>query len=342
MPTQSDLLLARVLRWWSQPSSATRCWRIFTPFFGTMSWAVFLAFLLYPVNLQPSAAAPRQRPRGRRLTVLTPIVILLPLWALSIEFVAQISGLLRTLQQRARELDIKSLSDLQQFPLIARANAWLQAHGGISADQVAAWVISASQDLLQRAAGLSGSFFLGALGSLIGFAIMLFLLFFFLRDGDAMCRARARTDPAGRAAQGPAVSPALGVTRAIVLGYDPHGVDARRAGRHRIRHRRASLAGGVRRAGGAAGRCFPSAARASSGSLRWDGFSTTGAGALRFSCWRGADAVGPRECAAAGVDLGAGAISRRWRYSSAFSAGSRRSAPSASSWGRWCCRWCSR
>ena len=45
--------------------------------------------------------------------------------------------------------------------------------------------------MLQRAAGLGGSFFLGALGSLIGFSIMLFLLFFFLRDGDAHV-ARAR------------------------------------------------------------------------------------------------------------------------------------------------------
>jgi predicted PurR-regulated permease PerM len=193
-------------------------WRIFTPFFGTMSWAMFLAFLLYPVN---RSLRRRLHGNGRAagvLTVLTPIVILLPLSALSIAFVSEISGLMRTVQQRARELDIKSLSDLQQFPLIARANAWLQAHGGISADQVRGWVLSATQDLLQRAAGLSGSFFLGALGSVIGFSIMLFLLFFFLRDGDALCRRARGLIPMDEQRKDRLFRQLSDVARAIVLG----------------------------------------------------------------------------------------------------------------------------
>ena len=76
--------------------------RIFAPFFTAMSWAMFLAFLLYPVNLRL-----RRRLRGSAraaglLTVLTPLVVLLPLSALSVDFVAQVSSLLRLLQQRAR------------------------------------------------------------------------------------------------------------------------------------------------------------------------------------------------------------------------------------------------
>src|SRR5271163_890939 len=152
---------------------------IFVPFLAPMTWAAFLAFLLYPLNLRL-----RRRLHGRAraaalLAVLTPITILLPLSALSIEFVAQISVLLQKLQQTARELDIRTFSDLQHFPLIARLNNWLHAHAGISASQVQSWVISATQEVLQHAAGLGGSFFLGAIGSLLGFAIMLFLLFFF-------------------------------------------------------------------------------------------------------------------------------------------------------------------
>ena len=193
-------------------------WRIFAPFFNALSWAVFLAFLLYPVNLRF-----RRHLRGKEraagvLTVLTPIVILLPLSALSIAFVAEVSGLIRTIQQRARELDIKSFSDLQQFPIIARANTWLQAHTSISADQVRSWVVSATQDLLQRAAGLSGSFFLGALGSVIGFSIMLVLLFFFLRDGDAMCERAQRLIPLDEHRKDRLFRQISGVARAIVLG----------------------------------------------------------------------------------------------------------------------------
>jgi predicted PurR-regulated permease PerM len=193
-------------------------WRIFTPFFNAMSWAMFLAFLLHPVNVRLRR---RLHGKGRAagvLTVLTPIVILLPLSALSIAFVAEVSSLVRTLQERARALDIRSFSDLQQFPIIARANAWLQAHAGISADQLRAWVLSASQELLQRAAGLSGSVFLGALGSVIGFSIMLFLLFFFLRDGDAMCGRARGLIPLDERRKDRLFRQLSDVARAIVLG----------------------------------------------------------------------------------------------------------------------------
>jgi predicted PurR-regulated permease PerM len=193
-------------------------YRIFAPFFNAMSWAAFLAFLLYPLNFRL-----RRRLRGNAraagvLALLTPIVVLLPLSALSVEFVAQVTALVRMLQQRARTLDIRSFSDLQQFPMIARANGWLQAHADISADQVQSWVISASQDILQRAAGLSGSVFLGAIGSVIGFTIMLCLLFFFLRDGDLMA-ARARgLIPLDEERKDRLFRQLSDVTRAIVLG----------------------------------------------------------------------------------------------------------------------------
>jgi predicted PurR-regulated permease PerM len=160
--------------------------RIFAPFLNALSWAAFLAFLLYPLNVRL-----RRRLRGDAraalvLTVLTPLVILLPLSGLSVEFIAQVSGLVRVLQQRARQLDIKSFSDLQQFPLIARANAWLQAHMGI--------------------------------GSLVGFSIMLCLLYFFLRDGDVMS-ARARgLIPLDDARKDGLFRQLSGVARAIVLG----------------------------------------------------------------------------------------------------------------------------
>src|ERR1700730_59510 len=159
---------------------------IFAPFALSMAWAAFLAFLLFPLNVRL-----RRRLRGASLaagllTVLAPITILLPLSALSVDFVAQISALLKNLQRAASQLDIRTFSDLQQFPVIARANVWLQQHAGISAEQMQAWLVSGTREVMQRAASMSGWVFLGALGSLLAFAIMLFLLFFFLRDGDAM------------------------------------------------------------------------------------------------------------------------------------------------------------
>ena len=191
---------------------------IFKPFALPMTWAAFLAFLLFPVNLRW-----RRRFKGKSiaavvLTVLAPIVILLPLSALSVEFVSQISALLKQMQKSATEMDIKSFSDLQQFPWIARINVWLEAHAGVSAEQIQSWLVSGTRQVLQRAASLSGGFFLGALGSLFGFAVMLFLLFFFLRDGDGMLARARRLIPLDDERKERLFRQLSGVTRAIVIG----------------------------------------------------------------------------------------------------------------------------
>ncbi len=191
---------------------------IFAPFIRPMTWAAFLAFLLYPLNLRL-----RRRFHGRGLSagilsMLAPIVILLPLSALSIEFVAQISVLIQKMQKSAAGLDIKSLSDLQQFPWVARINAWLVSHAGISAEQIQSWLVSGTREVLKDAASIGGGFFLGALGSLLGFAIMLFLLFFFLRDGDAMLLRAQRLIPLDDVRKERLFHQLSGVTRAIVIG----------------------------------------------------------------------------------------------------------------------------
>jgi predicted PurR-regulated permease PerM len=191
---------------------------IFAPFALPMAWAAFLAFLLYPLNVRL-----RRRFRGKEmaaglLTALAPLVILLPLSALSIDFVSQISTLLQKLQKSASELDIKSFSDLQQFPWIARINTWLEANTGISAEQIQSWLISGTREVLKRAASVGGGFFLGALGSLLAFAIMLFLLFFFLRDGDLMLARGRRLIPLTEERKERLFRQLGGVTRAIVVG----------------------------------------------------------------------------------------------------------------------------
>src|SRR3984957_6096979 len=191
---------------------------IFAPFIGPMAWAAFLAFLLYPLNLRLRRRLSGSGTAAGVLTLLAPITILLPLSALSIDFVAQISALMQKLQKSAAELDIKSLSDLQQFPWIARANVWLEAHTGISAEQIQAWLVSGTREILTRAASLGGGFFLGALGSLLGFAIMLFLLFFFLRDGDALLLRARRLIPLDEERKGRLFRQLSDVTRAIVVG----------------------------------------------------------------------------------------------------------------------------
>jgi predicted PurR-regulated permease PerM len=193
--------------------------RITLPFADSLAWAAFLAFLLFPLNLRLRRAF-----RGRVglaagvLTILAPIVVLLPLGALSVEFVAQISALLRKLQTEAAGLDIKTFADLQQFPFIARVNAWLESHASISAEQIQGWFVTGTRDILQRAAALSGTFFLGALSSLFGIALTLFLLFFFLNDGDVIISRARKLIPLGEAHKERLFKRLSDITRAIVFG----------------------------------------------------------------------------------------------------------------------------
>jgi predicted PurR-regulated permease PerM len=191
---------------------------IFRPFALPMTWAAFLAFLLFPLNVRLRRRFKVKSLSAGVLTMLAPIVILLPLSALSAEFVSQISALLRQIQQSATTMDIKSFSDLQQFPWIARINTWLQTHADISAEQLQSWLVSGTREVMQRAASWGGSFFLGALGSLLAFAIMLFLLFFFLRDGDLMIARARHLIPLAEDRKERLFSQLGAVTRAIVFG----------------------------------------------------------------------------------------------------------------------------
>ena len=191
---------------------------IVEPFALPMAWAAFLAFLLFPLNVRW-----RRRFKGKSLaaavlTILAPIVILLPLSALSLEFVSQISSMLRRLQKSTADMDIKSFSDLQQFPWIARLNTWLQTHANVSAEQLQSWLVSGTREVMQRAASWGGSLFLGALGSVLAFAIMLFLLFFFLRDGDGMMMRARRLIPLAEDRKERLFTQLSAVTRAIVFG----------------------------------------------------------------------------------------------------------------------------
>jgi predicted PurR-regulated permease PerM len=192
--------------------------RIFAPFTGALTWAMFLAFLLHPLNIRL-----RRKLKGRAwgaglLTALTPLVILAPVSALSVQFVVQGSSLLAQLQTAAKKFDVHSIQDMGQFPLFARANLWLQSQFSVTADQIQGWVLSGTQELLQKAATLGSSFFLGTVSTLVAFVLMLFLLFFFLRDGDVMFRRARALVPFDESRKELLLTHMAELTRAIVFG----------------------------------------------------------------------------------------------------------------------------
>jgi predicted PurR-regulated permease PerM len=65
----------------------------------------------------------------------------------------------------------------------------------VSGGEFQRWLTSSAQTVLKNVASMSGGVVLSALGTLIGFFFMLFLLFFFLRDGREMFEKLQRLIP---------------------------------------------------------------------------------------------------------------------------------------------------
>jgi predicted PurR-regulated permease PerM len=88
----------------------------------------------------------------------------------------------------------------------------------VDPEQIHSWLMSGAQALLQGLVGVSGSFVVGALNAVVGLAIMLFLLFFFLRDGDQMVTSVVRLIPMAPERRAQLVEYVASVTRAVVFG----------------------------------------------------------------------------------------------------------------------------
>ena len=192
---------------------------IFAPFAGAICWAVFLAFLLFPLNkrLRRRLRGPSALAAGL-LTVLVLLGVLLPFSALSVEFVAQIAALSGQLQAAAAKVDVHSVADLQQFPWVASMDAWLAMHFHVSTQTMQSWLVEGTHAILEHAASIGGSVFLGTVNSLFGMALTLVLLFFFLSDGDAMVLRVRGLIPLSQAHTERLLVRLAGIARAIVVG----------------------------------------------------------------------------------------------------------------------------
>ena len=193
--------------------------QMLTPFWGALSWGLCLAFLLNPLQRWLT-----RKLRGREnlaaglLTGLTPIVLLLPLTSLGLLFAQQVSQLVDLL----RGVDFKAsatwLTQLEQYSWIARVLAFVREHSVVSTIDIQGWLVSGAQSLLQSLAAAGGSVVLGAVGTLVGFFLMLFLLFFLLRDGHQMFDTALRLIPIAAERRDSLLKLIGNTTRAVVYG----------------------------------------------------------------------------------------------------------------------------
>jgi predicted PurR-regulated permease PerM len=103
---------------------------------------------------------------------------------IGIEFAQQISGLSEALQDHREWFNFATWLDPVAHPRVAQIGEWISARLNVPTaqlgDQLAAGVAAWATALAKS----SGQFFLGTAGVLLKFFLMLFILFFILRDGS--------------------------------------------------------------------------------------------------------------------------------------------------------------
>ena len=193
--------------------------RILDPLSGMLGWAVVLAFILHPLHERLT-----RRLRGRRalsagvLTALTPFLVLAPLSVLTGAFVGQVTRLIEYLRGHSFLSFPELVERLSGYPLIGGAVGWVRENAVVSAAQLQGWMNDGLQTLLRSAASMGGSVALGAIGTVVGFFMMLFMLFFLLRDGRAMLDGLTRLIPVEHGRRARLLNYLADVTRAVVFG----------------------------------------------------------------------------------------------------------------------------
>ncbi len=194
-------------------------WLIFRPFVGPILWAGLLAFMLFPVN-----AVLRRRLRGRKgaaallLTLAVLLGVIVPMVFLGTLFGKQVAELAGKVSALGARYQIEKPMDLFRIPVLDRAVRWIDAKTPITAAEVQQWLVDASRTVLGVAVASSKALVLGALGVFASLLLMLFILYFFFRDGDEMASEFLGVLPVPAERKARLVEHLSSVTKAVVYG----------------------------------------------------------------------------------------------------------------------------
>lgn len=194
-------------------------WQIMAPFWGALAWSIVLAVLLAPLQQRMlSLLGPRPSLAAGVLTLLTPVVIFLPLIVLGTTFVEQGKSLLVDLQHSNWRIDATLLSRIEDYPLLGPVFTQLGDILSLDTEQLTGFVIGLGQTLLRHAANLGSQLVLGALNTTLAFLLMLFLLFFMLRDGQHLLQRLSNLLPVQPERREALFTLLASTTRAVVYG----------------------------------------------------------------------------------------------------------------------------
>ena len=188
------------------------------PFIIPGVWATLFAALLHPLNVRLKRRKVKPGLAAGLLTAGAALVIVLPVTVVGLIFARQAGELLQAIQQGAEAQHIAGLSDVLEHPLAQGPLKMLEDYAGIRAADFVPWIKTGAQRVVQFALSLSGTVFVGALGAVGSFFLVMFLLFFFVRDGEAIARTFVHLVPLAPGRRDTLLNNLVAVVRAVVFG----------------------------------------------------------------------------------------------------------------------------
>jgi predicted PurR-regulated permease PerM len=194
-------------------------WRIVAPLWQPLLWAVLIGALLAPSTARlATRLGGKPRLAAGIVTVLTILFFVLPVAIITATLATQSAQLLNRLEGHVPSMESVQALGLSQLPWLQGAVEWIGARTGITLEQLQAWVVGSAKNLLQAMVASGGSVVLGALGTLVSFLLMLFVLFFVLRDGPAVAERVVRMLPIEEKHRTRLWHHLIEVTRAVFMG----------------------------------------------------------------------------------------------------------------------------
>lgn len=194
-------------------------WKIIEPLWQPVLWAVLLGALLVPLNERVVAKLGGRRAAGSTLTtVLTLLLFMIPVSIIAAAVAVQAAHLVQRIDALMPTAGGVASFDLTSLPFLQKPLEWLDQNAHVSLEQVHTWILNGTKKMLQKLAASGGSVVMGAVGTVVNFVLMVFVLFFVLRDGPAMSRRVMSLLPVDPTRRDKAIGYLADVTRAVFLG----------------------------------------------------------------------------------------------------------------------------
>jgi predicted PurR-regulated permease PerM len=214
-----DPFYARIFGISASAVLAILLYKIVAPFLGPLIWALFIAFLLHPLYIRLTGRFKgRENLAAGLLTFATFILLIGPLTGMSAAFVSQATDVAHWARDNLGKQTQEQIQTLTDLPLIGGALSSMRDTFGVDIEQAQSWIAQGAQRLPPLLAGLGGKLFLGALGTVFAFVVMLFMLFFFIRDGAVIVALARDLVPMAAERREQLMDHIAAVTRAVVFG----------------------------------------------------------------------------------------------------------------------------